>query len=70
MSFKSYNMDNMKARDVLNLQVAIERMGFTHNDYKIMHFGSHSIELKVKNKELHWLIKSIAKLNRSKKGKK
>ncbi len=64
--FKSYNMSNMKARDVLNLQSAIKAMGFKEDEYKIVHFGSHDIELKVKSQELHWMIKSITKLHRQK----
>ena len=61
-------MRGMKARDVLNLQTAKERMGFNGDDYKIIHFGSHGIELKIRNEELHWMIKSITKLQRQKKG--
>lgn len=64
--FKSYSMDKMKAKDVLNIQEAIKRMGFDSSDYKIVHFGSYGIELKIQNKELHWMIKSITKLQRQK----
>ena len=64
--FKSYKMSNMKARDVLNLQSAIKKMGYKEGDYKIVHFGSHDIEMKIKNQELHWIIKSITKLQRQK----
>jgi hypothetical protein len=67
--FKSYTMDRLKARDVLNLQTAISKMGFTSSDYKIVHFGSHGIELKVRNQDLHWMIKSITKLDRKKRRK-
>ncbi len=66
--FKTYSMENMKARDVLNLQTSIKKMGFKEDEYKIVYFGSHDIELKVKNQELHWMLKSINKLRRNRRG--
>lgn len=61
--FKSYNMSNMKARDVLNLQSAIKAMGFKEDEYKIVHFGSHDIELKVKSQELIELVLELERVS-------
>lgn len=64
--FKSYSMNGLKTKDMLNIQEAIILMGFRNDDYKIVHFGSHGVELKVTNRELHCIVKSILKLVRQK----
>lgn len=56
----------MGDRDVINLATAIAKMGYSQEDYRVVHFGSHQAELKVTNKELHWLLKSMSKLVRQK----
>ena len=63
---KTYKLAGLKPRDIANVQHAISELGFGPNDYKIVHYGSHHAELKVTSKELHWMLKSISKLERTK----
>jgi len=62
--FKSYKMHGLKSKDVVNVQNGIKAMGFSTDDYTVVHFNS-TAELKIKNSELHWLIKSFSKLERN-----
>lgn len=66
MKIKSYSLEHMKDRDVANLMCVINELGFGPGDFRVIHFGSHSSELKIMNKELHWKLKSMSKLQRMK----
>ena len=62
---KTYKMKRMKRRDVDNLREAIRALGFSTKDYKIVYYGSHNAELKVVSRDLHWILKSLSKLERA-----
>ncbi len=66
MKIKSYSLSNMKNRDIVNMLNTINKMGYGPDDYRIVHFGSHASELKVMNQELHWMLKSMTKMDRQK----
>ena len=60
---KTYSIDGMKPRDVAILIETMESLGFGNDDFRIMHF-KNSMELKVTNRKLHWILKSMSKLRR------
>jgi len=68
MKIKTYATHILKQRDMENIEMTIKKLGFKKRDYRIVHFGN-LWELKIINKELHWLVKSISKLERIKKVK-
>ena len=67
MKIKSYSMSKMKDRDITNLLVVMNEWGYGSNDFRVVHFGSHGVELKVMSQELHWKLKSLSRLERIKK---
>jgi len=66
MKVKTYSMRNMKHRDIMNIVRMANQLGFGPKDYRVVYFGSHNAELKVMNRELHWFLKSAARLERIK----
>lgn len=66
---KTYSMYGLKDKDILNIQYIIMKLGFDNNDFRIFNFSDSGSELKIMNEELHWMIKSVTKLQRIKKEK-
>lgn len=66
MKVKTYSMNNMSHRDIMNVVRMINALGYGPSDYRVVYFGSHKAELKVVNKDLHWFLKSASRLARSK----
>jgi hypothetical protein len=64
MKAKTYSMSSMKHRDAINLVNTLNALGFGPNDYRIVSYGSHMQELKVSNRDLHWILKSLLRLER------
>jgi len=48
----------------MNVVRMVNQLGFGPRDYRVVYFGSHDAELKVVNRELHWFLKSAARLER------
>ena len=66
MKVKTYSLEDMKDRDMINLFKVIHALGYGPESFRIVYFGSHSREMKVIDQELHWTLKSLSKLTRLK----
>ena len=56
---KRISLDNLKVNEISRLEELIKRLGYDSKDYKLNHYGAHSIELIVTNQELHRDLKTI-----------
>ena len=56
---KKISLDSLKIGEVTRLEEVIKRLGYESKDYKLNHYGAHSIELIITNQELHRDLKTI-----------
>jgi hypothetical protein len=64
---KRVDLENLKISEITRLEELIKKLGYDSNDYKLNHYGSHSVELIVTNQELHRDLKTIRRTKYSKK---
>jgi hypothetical protein len=58
---KTLDLSLLKDSDIAILKESIGKMGFSANDYRIVEFGSHGVEMKISSPFLHRALKVIRK---------
>ncbi len=58
---KTIGLSELSESDIAILKENIAKLGFKESDYRIVEFGSHGAEMKIKSPFLHKILKVIRK---------